>query len=228
MSWRLAKSLTTLRSQVDAAYPKRSKASDGNVSKSLARWYNGDMTHCSIDECENDKKSKGMCKPHYDAWYRTGNPLSYRGDRSSLSLWEKIQEIGYTVDSDGCHIYNGYKNSNGYGQFRDKDSNKLTRTHREAYKQLVGDLDSTKVILHLCDNPPCMNVDHLYQGTQAENIKDMWSKGRAAKSDLKVCKNDHEYPDDRPRGINKNRCRECAKERNRKYHARKRGLVYGN
>lgn len=175
MSWRLAKSLEVLRSQVNAAYPKRSKASDGTI-----RWYSGDM---------------------------------------KLTTWQKIQKIGWTKTENGCLEYNGYRNENGYGQFR--DANKLLRVHRIAYSELIGSLANDEVVMHLCDNPACSEPTHLKKGTQEENIKDMWSKNRAHKSDLKTCINGHDYPIDRPRAIDKNRCRECAKERNRRYHARK-------
>lgn len=46
-------------------------------------------------------------------------------------------------------------------------ANGLTRT------DLVG-----KVIMHTCDNPRCINIEHLVLGTQADNVKDMWAKGR--------------------------------------------------
>lgn len=176
---------------------------------------------CTIKNCTKSPASKGWCKPHYDAWYRTGDANSYIGDKSHLSLWEKVQQIGWTRNKDGCLEYNGYRNEHGYGQFRDASSNKLVRVHRLVYENLVEQIVGNNVILHLCDNPSCCEPSHLKQGSQTDNIKDMWNKDRAFKSDLKVCKNGHEYPAERPRAINKNRCRACANERNRRYYTRK-------
>lgn len=227
MGWRLARSLETLRDQIDAEYPKRNKDSDGGIELNLIRWYSGDMKHCKIETCQKQSNSKGWCKPHYDAWYRTGDPNSYVDpiERAKLTLWEKIKIVGWTRSENGCLEYNGYRNENGYGQFRDMVTNKLVRVHRIAYRELIGDIKDDEVVMHICDNPACSEPTHLQKGTQEENIKDMWSKNRAHNSDLKVCSNGHEYPIDRPKNIDKNRCRICANERNRRYELRKKGIL---
>ena len=71
-----------------------------------------------------------------------------------------------------------YRNPYGYGQSR----NRLA--HREAYAEARGmtteDMKGL-VVLHSCDNPPCVNPDHLSVGTQADNIADCVAKGRNAK-----------------------------------------------
>lgn len=46
------------------------------------------------------------------------------------------------------------------------------------------ELDSTLRVLHRCDNPPCYNSEHLFIGTQADNIHDMCNKGRQIKSKI--------------------------------------------
>lgn len=50
--------------------------------------------------------------------------------------------------------------------------------HRHIYEQCFGTIKRGNVILHLCDNPKCVNPEHLRQGTQAENVRDMDRKGR--------------------------------------------------
>lgn len=183
-------------------------------------------TKCSVDNCPQDSRTRGWCKPHYDAWYRHGDPLAYRGDRSHLSIWQKIQEIGWTRTASGCLEYNGYRNELGYGQFREQHTNALLRVHRVVYGMLVAPLSAEDKVLHRCDNPPCSEPTHLLKGTQADNIHDMMAKGRNYKADWLACPNGHPYPEDRPASISSNRCKQCARDRNRRYHERKR-VVYG-
>lgn len=49
--------------------------------------------------------------------------------------------------------------------------------HRAVYESEVGDIGD-KHVLHECDNPACVNPNHLFLGTQSDNMKDMYQKGR--------------------------------------------------
>lgn len=55
------------------------------------------------------------------------------------------------------------------------------RAHRYAYEQAHGPIPEGFVILHECDNPSCINPEHLRAGTQADNLADMTDKGRRAR-----------------------------------------------
>lgn len=176
---------------------------------------------CKHSGCQNYANSRGWCKPHYDAWFRTGDAGTYRGDRSHLSAWDKIKEIGWThSSSSGCREWNGFRNELGYGLYR-HGNGPLLRVHRVAYENLIGPLGQKEFVLHLCDNPACSNPKHLRKGNQLDNMRDMYSKGRAYKQDWTHCPNGHKYPKDAPPSSTKNRCRECAKERNRRYNLRR-------
>lgn len=176
---------------------------------------------CSVRGCNNSSRSKGWCKPHYDAWRRYGDAHQYR-DRSKLSLWDKILEIGWTIDpKTKCKNWNGHLNWCGYGQFRNGNG-PLIRVHRIIMERKLGrKLSRKEHVLHKCDNPSCGNDRHLFIGSQFVNMKDMRNKKRGYKDNWTHCPNGHEYPTDRPRNISSNRCRICANERNRKYLARK-------
>lgn len=192
--------------------------SDSRASKAL----------CTCAGCERKSNSRGWCKPHYDAFLRTGDPTSYRGDRSHLSDWEKVQEIGWTRSAAGCLEYNGFRNQLGYGLFRGSKKSGLVRVHRLAYENLVGPLLPDEEVLHRCDNPSCSEPSHLFKGTQSENVKDMRSKRRGYKDDWTRCPNGHAYPADRPARLYRDRCRDCANERNRRYYARKMLRCHGD
>lgn len=76
---------------------------------------------------------------------------------------------------DECWLWLGTK-YRGYGKMTIGGKSKWA--HRVSYELFVGPLDK-EVLLHLCDNPPCVNPHHLRPGTQQENIADCIAKGRA-------------------------------------------------
>lgn len=181
------------------------------------------MKVCVVESCSRPAQTRGWCKSHYDAWLRTGNPASYRGDRTRLTLWQKITEIGWTPnEATGCLEWNGYRNELGYGQIRHGGrTGRLYRVHRVAYEHLVGPLSAAEHVIHSCDNAACSEPRHLRKGTALDNMHDMRTKRRGYKDDWTRCPNGHPYPADRPYKCDRNRCRECARARNRKYLARK-------
>lgn len=89
-------------------------------------------------------------------------------------LWSRVQ-IG---DPDACWAFVGSHTKKGYGQFSQGPRGGRVRwmTHRAAYYSVHGALPP--VVMHTCDNPGCCNPMHLVGGTQAENLADMWAKGR--------------------------------------------------
>jgi hypothetical protein len=69
--------------------------------------------------------------------------------------------------------------------------------HRWAWTQANGPIPDGKIICHACDNPPCVNVTHLWLGTHAQNIADRDAKGRTATGDRNGSRT---HPERRPRG----------------------------
>ena len=64
----------------------------------------------------------------------------------------------------------------GYGRIGFEG--KISGAHRMAYEAWIGPLIDGMVIMHLCDNPPCIKPEHLRQGTQTEKQQDALQKGR--------------------------------------------------
>ena len=76
----------------------------------------------------------------------------------------------------GCHEWQSTIKKDGYGQFWYDGKN--MRAHRAAYILLKGKIPKGKFILHKCDNRCCVNLEHLYVGTQKDNVQDMYRRGR--------------------------------------------------
>ena len=76
-----------------------------------------------------------------------------------------------------CWNWDGAK-SRGRGELWDKEKKKPVLAHRFYYEKLVGPIPDGFNVCHTCDNPRCVRPDHLFLGTQADNLRDMTEKGR--------------------------------------------------
>lgn len=94
------------------------------------------------------------------------------GSRSPLS----VRLSKYEISPSGCWNWLGKVNSHGYGVITNEG--RYTRAHRAMFFMLNPDADSSMVVMHRCDNPRCVNPDHLALGTPRDNVLDMHSKGR--------------------------------------------------
>lgn len=91
---------------------------------------------------------------------------------------EKRQQqlINYITAKTGCWLWLGTLDKDGYGKL--KRYGKNIRAHRFFYETHIGPIEEGKLICHSCDNPRCVNPEHLFQGTNLDNEKDKDSKGR--------------------------------------------------
>lgn len=95
-----------------------------------------------------------------------------------------VNKFWYFVDkTENCWIYTASRTKDGYGKFSffDKEIGKqrTSRAHRLSYELKNGPIKQGLFVCHKCDNPPCVNPDHLFLGTVQDNADDMVSKGRA-------------------------------------------------
>lgn len=77
--------------------------------------------------------------------------------------------------SRGCVEYTGHLNWGGYGK---TSFGGESLVHRLVWRLLVGAIPKDRCVLHTCDNPSCINIAHLFLGTNADNVRDRVLKGR--------------------------------------------------
>jgi hypothetical protein len=78
-----------------------------------------------------------------------------------------------------CWEWDTSSRDNPYGIFRIRKTQ--LKAHVVSYALFTGPVPEDLCVCHTCDNPPCVNPDHLFLGTQNDNIKDCWGKGRGRK-----------------------------------------------
>lgn len=97
-----------------------------------------------------------------------GRPSRPPADR----LWEKVDKH----PGDGCWVFTGAKNADGYGVIW--VAGRTVLAHRLAWELAYGPIPDGMDALHSCDNPPCARLDHLHLGTQQINVEEMVARGR--------------------------------------------------
>lgn len=84
----------------------------------------------------------------------------------------------HVLKTDTCWIWTAGRLTRGYGSIR--IGGRSETTHRLSWELHFGPIPAGLSVLHNCDNPPCVRPEHLFLGTDADNVRDMFSKGRQA------------------------------------------------
>jgi hypothetical protein len=131
---------------------------------------------CKIKDCEGKVKAKGLCIKHYTRKIRYGDPNITKiivGDSKKRLIDNSV------IAENGCMEWAKFK-KNGYGVT--SLNGRLEQAHRASWKVFNGEIPKGLQVNHKCHNRSCINIDHLYIGTQKENMKDMALAGRGNKA----------------------------------------------
>lgn len=128
---------------------------------------------CKCDHCGSEKSYPGHRLLH--GGIRSCGCL--RPLPPDMRFWRRVKK------GDGCWLWEGaWSKKTGYGSFRvgTKHTDPTNGAHRVAWELQHGSIQKGMEVLHRCDNRLCVRPDHLFLGTQQDNIDDMYAKGRDA------------------------------------------------
>ncbi len=152
----------------------------GDPKKKKERLY---PSICTIDGCGKKSYAYGLCRSHDRRKQLYGDPLvviqeQNHGLTTAQRFLKRVEK-----KENGCWDWTASTiGETGYGQFN--LNNRPVIASRMAWILFRGEIpedDSayrTLHVLHRCDNPKCVNPDHLFLGTHKDNVKDMVAKGR--------------------------------------------------
>jgi hypothetical protein len=114
-------------------------------------------------------KSRGRPKGTKNKWHWR-SPLEER-------FWEKVDKKG----ENECWNWLAFVHPTGYGKIA--INRKMYHAHRISWELTNGKIPEGMFVLHKCDNRKCVNPDHLFLGSNKDNMKDMVNKGRGKHPD---------------------------------------------
>lgn len=132
------------------------------------------MSVCSVEACGRSIHARGWCKKHYAKWSMHGDATTTLRLVSG-TVEERLRHHGWDTTASGCWEFRSGAMKSGHCRIRMNGKHVLV--HRLSYETWVGPIPEGQLIRHKCDNPPCMNPDHLEPGTHQDNRDDVMARG---------------------------------------------------
>lgn len=132
---------------------------------------------CVIENCNKHMKYKksGLCQTHYiKQWSKLDVTPDEENKEAFFGNLKDRLRIYSVKDENGCWIWQGAKNTYGYGVV--SDDGKIIKAHRASYEIFNGVLTEGTVVHHKCSNASCINPKHLQAITSIENIAEMMER----------------------------------------------------
>lgn len=137
--------------------------------------------------CPGKILAKGMCSKHYNRVRRTGSAAAPRKLTDLERFMQKVDLNGpvpeHRPELGPCHVWDAHLAAGGYGWFWDgtkypNGNNHMVLAHRWIFIQKHGPVDEKQKVCHHCDNRRCVRDEHLFLGTQRDNMQDRNDKQR--------------------------------------------------
>lgn len=140
---------------------------------------------CSISGCGEQHECKGYCKNHYWRFRTHGDPLYAKtnhghGRTPTEKFWSRVDKSPGLGRDGKCWEWQGKKLKRGYGNILFERKPRMV--HHVSWFLEYGQFP-VLWLLHSCDNPACVNPEHLREGTYVDNTADMVSRNRQSKGE---------------------------------------------
>jgi hypothetical protein len=130
---------------------------------------------CGLSQASQETDPARMSKHRRYNLRKQGIPIpKFNPGLKPQDFWSLV------VKTESCWIWVGQRNRDGYGQY---NNNGCHMAHRWAWSDSGGEPLGDRILMHKCDNPPCVNPDHLFPGTHQDNQQDKINKNRQARGE---------------------------------------------